>query len=144
MRISESFRAMRRTSWLRQFFVYGLVGGIATLLDWGTFYLTNNLLGFHYIVCTIVSIFFGSGTNFILNRLITFKSKSKRVGIQLVAYCLVSAVSIFLSVGWMYLFVEVIGLVPLIARMTTTCIMYAINFLLVKFFVFSPRTVWSG
>jgi putative flippase GtrA len=135
---------MNKPSWLGQFLVYGLVGGISTALDWGSFYLTNSQLGLHYIVCTLISILIGSGANFTLNRMVTFKSKSKRVGLQLVAYCVVSAASILLSVAWMYVFVKIIGLVPLSARITTTLIMYPINFLVVKIFVFNPKTAWSG
>ncbi len=138
MRISWLLYDIIGTVWLRQFFAYGLVGGIATLLDWGAFYLTNNLLGFHYIACTLISIFSGSGANFTLNRLITFKSKSKRVGTQLFIFSIVSAVSLLLSLVWMYILVSGIGLVPIFARMITTFIMYPTNFLLVKFFVFNP------
>jgi putative flippase GtrA len=79
-----------------------------------------------------------------LNRIVTFKNKSKRVGLQLVVYCAVSAASILLSVAWMYIFVKIIGLLPIIARITTTLIMYPINFLVVKIFVFNPNTAWSG
>ena len=143
MRISELLYDLSGAVWLRQFFAYGLVGGIATLLDWGAFYLTNNLIGFHYIACTLIAIFSGSVANFTLNRLITFKSKSKRVGMQLFIFCTVSAVSILLSVGWMYIFVRGIGSIPIVARMITTCIMYPTNFLLVKFFVFNPSIDWK-
>ena len=131
---------MSRTSWRGQFIVYGLVGGISTALDWGSFYLTNNQLGLHYIICTLISILIGSGANFTLNRVVTFRSKSKRVGKQLVAFCVVSATSLLLSVGWMYFLVRIIELLPIIARMSTTLIMYPINFVLIKTFVFNPRT----
>ena len=124
--------------------MYGLVGGISTGLDWGSFYVTNHILGFHYIICTLIAIVIGASANFTLNRIVTFKNKSKRVGMQLAVFCAVSAASILLSLAWMYLFVNVIGLVPLIARMLTTLIMYPINFLVVKLFVFNPKTAWSG
>jgi putative flippase GtrA len=135
---------MSRSSWLGQFFVYGLVGGISTALDWGTFYLTNNRLGLHYVVCTLLSILIGSSANFTLNRFVTFKNKSKRVGLQVLVFSVVSATSILLSIGWMYLLVNIIRLLPLVARMTTTLVMYPINFLLIKFFVFDHRTAFSG
>lgn len=135
---------MSRTSWLGQFCVYGLVGGISTALDWGTFYLTNNQLGLHYVVCTLLSILVGSSANFTLNRLVTFKNKSKRVGLQVLVFCVVSATSILLSIVWMHVLVKMIGLLPFVARMTTTLIMYPINFLLIKVFVFGPRTALSG
>lgn len=135
---------MNRPSWLGQFLVYGLVGGVSTALDWGSFYLTNSQLGLHYMVCTFISIVIGSGANFILNRMVTFKNKSKRVGLQLAVYCAVAAASILLSVFWMYLFVTIIGLLPIIARIITTLIMYPINFLVVKLFVFNPKSAWSA
>jgi putative flippase GtrA len=134
---------MHIPTWLRQFFVYGIVGGISTALDWGTFYVANTMLLLHYAVCTFISVLIGSGANFLLNRIVTFKKKTERVGIQLAAYVVVSALSILLSVAWMFLFVNLVGFRPIIARVTTTLIMYPINFVVVKFFVFDSKIAWS-
>jgi putative flippase GtrA len=136
--------ATRIPGWLSQFVVYGLVGVISTALDWGTFYFTNSMLLMHYALCTFISVLIGSGANFLLNRVVTFKNKSKQVGTQLLKYSAVAAVSILLSVAWMFVFVRIIGLVPLTGRISTTLIMYPINFVVVKLFVFGSRTEWAG
>ncbi|MCX5848677.1 MAG: GtrA family protein [Deltaproteobacteria bacterium] len=140
MKIPKQFFDIVKKSWFRQFIVYGLVGGISTALDWGSFYLMSKQLGLHYLICVIISIFLGSSANFILNRIVTFKDKSKRVVSQLALYVVASAVSMLLSSVLMFCLVDIVGIDSFLARIMTTFILYPINFLLLKLFVFNAST----
>lgn len=118
---------------------YTLVGGFATIVDWGTFYLINNFLGFHYLFSLSIAIVLGSTTNFVLNRTYTFESKTKRLSKQLLLYYSVSAASLLLSSAFMFISVSLLLQNELYTRIILTFIMLPINFKLHEKITFHER-----
>ena len=127
--------------WLKQAFLYGIVGVIATVVDWGMFFLANSVFSVHYQVSVVAAIIAGGTVNYLLNKSITFRNKSERVGLQLGAYIAVFLTSVAMTSGWMYLFVEIVELKPIVGRIVTTFVMYGINFVMCKFLVYNEKLI---
>ncbi|MBI3070981.1 MAG: GtrA family protein [Deltaproteobacteria bacterium] len=125
-----------RSRLLRQFASYALVGGLATVADWSTFYLGYQVAALSHPVALVLAILVGGTCNYTLNRLITFRNKSRRIIQQLAVFAVVSAVSIGMSIGVMHVLVDWIEIHAMLARVLTTGLMLFVNFLLQKHFTF--------
>lgn len=122
-----------------QFLKYFMVGGIATAVDWGTFYIFGVKLGFYYQLALVISFTLGSVTNYTLNKVFTFQNKSKKIAQQLGVHLGISAVSLLFNMFLMYVAVDIFSVSKMIGRIVTTIIMLIINFFLHKNITFNER-----
>lgn len=116
----------------RTFFVYSVSGAVATLVDWGSFFVMSSVFSLYYMLAVCVSYTLGSLTNFTLNKYITFKNKYAKLHHQYLVHLAVSIASLGLTVLIMYAFVEKFGLPKLNARVLTTLVVLPVNFVLHK------------
>lgn len=129
--------------WLlrHQFMRFLCVGGVATIFDWSTFYLFNQIVGTHYQFALVAAWLIGTLVHYSLNRFFTFRSKARQVGIQLTAHIGVSVVSLGMSALSMYILVDVVLLNPMLGRVLTTGVMFMFNYLFHKYFTFNERWI---
>jgi putative flippase GtrA len=116
----------------KTFFIYSFSGAMATLVDWGSFYVMSSILSWYYMLAVCLSFTLGSMTNFTLNKYITFKNKYSKVVHQYLLHVFVSSISLSITIIIMYLFVEKIGMPKLNSRILTTLVVLPINFILHK------------
>ena len=118
------------------FVVYGFVGAIATIVDWGSFYVMNSTFGWHYILAVCISFILGSVTNFSLNKHITFKNTSKKLIRQYLLHTFVSILSLSVTILLMLWFIQGFHMIKFPARMLTTFIVLFFNFFMHKYLTF--------
>jgi len=123
----------------RQFIYYVFVGAIATAVDWGTFYGFNSFLKIDYRIAVSGSFTLGASANYILNKIITFRDKTRQIVTQIGIYIAVTVFSLLCSLIIMYILVEIVGIGPMPARVITTGIMLFANFLMHKFITFNQK-----
>src|SRR4030042_5913408 len=87
-----------------EFFRYTTIGVIGTSMDWAIFYVLAITLGFYYQLSLIFSFSMGATTNYALNKLFTFRCKSRRVARQFAAFFSLAVICLLLSMILMYLF----------------------------------------
>ena len=116
----------------RSFFIYSISGAIATLVDWGSFYVMSSLFVWYYMAAVCISFTLGSLANFTLNKYITFKNKYDKLHHQYLLHLAVSIVSLGITVLIMYVLVDKAGFHKLNARILTTLIVLPVNFVLHK------------
>jgi len=121
----------------RQFSIYLLVGAVATIIDWSFFYLTGVVLKIHYLVALTISFSAGSATNYVLNRIYTFRSRTNKIISQCSVFLCITIISLFLSNTIIFFFVDIFLLHKMLARIATTFIVVGINYLMHKFFTFN-------
>lgn len=114
---------------LLQFLRYAFVGGIATLVDWATLY-TLTELGIYYILSAVFGFFTGLTANFALSKLLVFRANEARVGnsLEFLAYALIGAAGLLLTLGIMYVFTEVLHLWYMASKAVATLIVLAWNY----------------
>ena len=122
---------------IRQFLFYTVVGAVATAVDWGSFYGLNQVWGIDYKIAVSISFTLGATTNYILNKFLTFRDKTRQIAAQLGVYIGISLLSLVMSVGLMYLQVDIISVPPMAARIITTGVMLFANFFMHKFITFN-------
>jgi putative flippase GtrA len=135
----KRLRLLLSPSTIRQFLNYLVMGGVATAVDWGSFYLLNQACHVHYRLSLIGSFSLGSLASFWLNKYYTFADPTRQLATQLAVFTLLALASFTCSCGLMALQVDVLGVHAMIARMVTTGVMLIANFLLNKRITFNPR-----
>jgi len=109
------------------FLTYLFFGGVATLIDWGTFSITL-YIGFHYLLSLTLSFSLGSITNFSLNKYFNFKNKYKNVPLQFLIYLIIAIGGLTISMLMMLFAVEILQAEKVPARIIITFLMLAYNY----------------
>jgi putative flippase GtrA len=118
---------------------YLIVGGAATVIDWGSFYILAISIGANYQIALVISFILGSITNYILNKIFTFRCKSKKIAGQLSMHLSISAVSLLFNVGMMYILVSTLSVGKMPSRIVVTLIMLLVNFFMHKNLTFNKK-----
>src|SRR3990167_5951202 len=122
-----------------EFLTYFFIGGTATIIDWGMFWLTVNALGFHYEIGLISGYVLAGIFHFFANKFITFQCQSTHIGSQYTVYIVLTLSSLMISMGVIAIFINIFSLNNMMARMLTTACMLVPNYLLHKNITFSKR-----
>jgi len=122
-----------------QFVSYAFVGGLATIVDWGGFWLVQYKLNWHYQLAVIIGFLLGAITNYLLNKFITFRDHSRYLVQQIGVYCVVSALSWLFSAALMYVWIEKLRLAPMLSRVLTSGVLLLVNFVMHKMLTFNRR-----
>jgi len=124
----------------KEFSIYFVVGGIATLIDWGMYALSLMVLGpEHYLISVIVSMGFAGLFHYLANKRLTFQCRSRAIGRQVPIYIGVALAGLSMSMGILRILVGSIGLLPMTARVLTTLMMLFPNYLMHKYLTFSKK-----
>lgn len=120
----------------RVFFVYILFGGLATIVDWGSYALGIYYFKWHYVLAVTFAFILGSLVNFTLNKYLNFKNEYKKVHYQFMIYMIIATIGLTITILLMWFFIEVIGIDKFISRVITTAITLIYNFLGHRFITF--------
>ena len=111
-----------------RFAVFGLVGGLClglnTLVLWG---LTSGI-GIHYLVSTVIAFSTITPLGFLLNKVLTFRTRREYAIVELPRYVSAMAASFAANIVLMYLLVSVVGLWYLPASLLVAVILLVVNF----------------
>lgn len=121
----------------RTFFVYLIMGGLATVVDWGTFALFAYSMNWHYALSVTLSFTLGSLTNFSLNKYLNFDNKYKKLHYQFLVYLLIAIIGLAITLGIMFLCIEFIETGKMLARIIATALVLVYNFLGHKYVTFN-------
>jgi dolichol-phosphate mannosyltransferase len=138
--MADFIKKMLKKRYVRQFIKFAIVGAVGILVNLGTLYITREYFGFPAIRGLIIGIVLATTTNFIGNKLWTFRNREKKPGtilIQYGNYWLCSAPGIALQI---FSFYGLVTFMPWIWYINSGLIAIALasllNFVLSKFWVF--------
>jgi|SRR3989344_2429739 len=120
----------------KTFFIYVVLGGLATIVDWGSYALGIYYFEWYYVLAVTISFVLGSITNFLLNKYLNFKNEYKKIHFQFLIYMTIAMIGLAITVFLMWLFIEIIGINKFISRVITTAITLIYNFLGHRFITF--------
>lgn len=123
--------------WLmrRQFARYFIVGFSGVFLDVGTLFLMKEYLHLRPVAAVVINGFFLLNYIFFLNKHWTFKSAGATRA-QALRFLVLAGFNYFVSIGWMFIFNEKLGINYLLARVLNIALSVAWNFLLYKYWVY--------
>jgi len=122
-----------------RFLRYLIMGGIATLIDWSSFYILALILGIYYLLALAISFSLASIAHYTLNKLFTFRCKSKKIAKQFSVSFSISIISLILSSIIMFALVDLLLIQKMISRIMTTFIVLIANYSMHKYFTFNRR-----
>ena len=111
----------------RNFILYCLIGCSGCLIDFLLFILFTKYLNVHYMLANMLSVSFGIINNFFLNYYLNFKIKDN-ITLRMLSFYGVGIIGLLCSNGLLFLLVQQIGLLQVIAKLVTIFIVTLIQF----------------
>lgn len=132
---------MKKT--IRQFLSYFAVGLAAALMEWGTFGVCNSMLSLGVYLSTTIAFCAATLLNWVLGRAFTFKEKAaeRKPARDMASIFLVSGVGYLFNLLLMWLLADKLSIMPLLAKVLATGIVFFWNFLSRKYIVYRERSV---
>lgn len=119
-----------------QFFLYLVVGALATVVEWGAFYLFDVIFGIHYTFSTALAFAVSTFSNWGFGKLILFRQKSRNVAGEIFKIYLISVIGLLMNIAIMFVAIEKIGISDMISKIIATGIVFVWNFLIRKFWIY--------
>jgi putative flippase GtrA len=120
---------------------FGMVGGLATLIQYGVYVVFVDAVGVKAVPSTLISYAISFIFNFFLSNYFTFHTKPNAQ--RGLGFTLSHLINMGLQVGFVAIFKELVG--PTLALLPTLVICIPTNFLLVRFALKSPKFIaWSN
>jgi putative flippase GtrA len=108
---------------------FGLVGGLCLGLNTLVLWALTTGLGIHYLVSTAVAFSAITPLGFLLNKILTFRTRREYAPVELPRYVVAMGASFFANVALMYFLVSVLGLWYLPASLLVAMTLLVVNFL---------------
>jgi len=120
-----------------EFFKFGLVGILGTLINLFILYIFTEFVGIYYLVSAIIAFFVAVTHNFILNKLWTFKEKISHLFTKkYIQFFIVSIFSLVINLIFLYIFTEFLNIYYMISQALAIGISFIANFIGNKIWTF--------
>ena len=126
---------------LIQLLKYGIVGGIAFVVDYGLLLFLTEVCGFHHLVSAAISFIVGLAVNYILSQRYVFTEKRfSDWRIEFLIFSIIGVVGLGLNELIIYLLTDILGIHYMLGKLTSTVIVFLWNFIARKVLVFSKKS----
>lgn len=115
---------------------FGIVGVLATLLEWGIFYILTNIVHIHYGISTAIAFLISTVFNYYLSVKYVFdvdQEKSKKR--NFIIFVIFSIIGLGLNELILFICIEKINLYNMIGKIIATGIVMIFNFVTRKLFL---------
>lgn len=119
-----------------QLWRYIIVGGIAAVVDIGSFSIFNLVWHWHYAIATTLSFTLGVITNYLLSRIWVFNTQAKINLKEFISFLIIGIIGWGLNVLTLYILIDLLGTHSFIAKLIATAITFLWNFLARKYITF--------
>lgn len=122
---------------LLQFFRYCFVGGIATIVDWGTLYCIEKI-GVHYMIAAVIAFVFGLVCNYCLSKFMVFNGSETKLSAkkEFLAYGIIGVIGLVITLVLMYVMTEWLKMYFMVSKVIATVLVLVWNFGARKYFVY--------
>lgn len=122
---------------LKELFLYLIVGGLATIVEWAGFWVLSNLLHVQYLLATALAFAVSTFANWVFGRLLVFKDPGDQsLARELASIYLASIVGLLLNLLIMYVLVQLFTVDKMLSKMIATVLVFAYNFLVRKLLIY--------
>ena len=141
MTLDKEDKSSRISLFARHAFKYYLVGASGVLVNLGILYALTEFAGLWYLLSSSIAIYLSITTNFVLNKVWTFRGADmkERAVLTYGKFVSVSLVGLLIQLGFNYLFVEEIKLYYLVAALISIAIASSANFMLNRHWTFGIK-----
>lgn len=118
------------------FFLYLIVGGIATIVEWIIFYILNSLFYLHYIPSTIIAYIISTFSNWAAGRLLVFKRSEKGFVAEIFSIYAASIIGLLLNLAIMWVIIDFVNANSMIAKIVATILVFLWNYIVRKTIIY--------
>ena len=121
---------------LRKLIKFSMIGVLNTIVDFVSFFIFNTLFSLNTYTSQILSYLLSALNSFLCNKYWTFEKKNPVTKREALRYLVVNSTYLLCSLGLMYVFTDLMGLHPMLAKVPTAALMMGFNYLASKLWVF--------
>lgn len=121
---------------IKQFFSYLIVGGIATLVEWSIFGLLFYILHVYNLIAVTIAYIISTFVNMILGRKMTFTNAKINRRLEVFLIYLVSAIGLGANLLLMFIFVDKLHLNGMFSKIMCTGIVFIWNYAVRKWGIY--------
>lgn len=120
---------------IKQILKFGVVGGIAFVIDYVLLYILTEFVGIHYLISSIISFTVSVIFNYILSIKWVFDVKKKQGTKEFIIFIILSVIGLLINSLIMYLMVDILKIHYMISKLVSTFIVMVYNFITRKIFI---------
>ena len=114
-------------------FLYLIVGGLATIVEWSGFWFFFHMLHIQYLLATALAFVFSTFANWVFGRLLVFRGKQKQSLLKEIASIYLTSIGgLILNLLIMYVMVDFLSMGEMVAKITATVLVFSYNYLIRK------------
>lgn len=121
----------------KRFIKYFIIGGVTFLVDFFLSIVFFYIVGLGSVLSNTLSVFFASSLKFFINKIFTFKNKSKHIKSQFFASFLVLGIYLIFTNSLVYLFFDVFSIDFVITKIIVVFLGVVVNYFLDKKITFN-------
>ncbi len=129
---------MTKKSNIKDFLLYLVVGGIATVTEWVLFFIMDKC-NIHYVIATVIAYLMSTFVNWLAGRLLVFKDGHSSFLKELLGIYVAGIVGLLLNLVIMWLAVDIANVNEMISKVLATAIVFFYNFLVRKLIIYNRR-----
>ena len=119
---------------VKKFISYFFVGGLAAIVEWGSFALFN--LFTSYMVATVIAFIIATCANYFLGKKMTFKNYKQNKK-DIVSVFIVSGIGLLLNVLFMHIMIEMIKIpYEMLCKIIATGLVFFWNYVSRRIFIY--------
>jgi len=135
--MKQVFRLFKKHRILR----FGLSGSLGFSVHIFVLFVLVNYFYVFYLVATSLAFLVSATTGYFLQKLFTFKHKSKNSIKQFSVYLGISSGMFFLNILMMYVFVDILGIMYIFSQVLACAFNAILSYLILSKFIFKDKTI---
>ena len=120
---------------IKQILKFGVVGGLAFVIDYALLYLLTEFLNIHYLVSSIISFSVSVIFNYILRIKWVFDVNKKQDVKEFIIFIVLSIIGLGINSLIMYIMVDLMNVYYMASKIVATAVVMVYNFITRKIFI---------
>ncbi len=118
-----------------QILKFGVVGGVAFLIDYGLLYVLTEFVGIHYLISSVISFTVSLIFNYILSIKWVFDVTKKQTAKEITIFVILSVIGLGINQVVMYVGSDLLHIYYMLTKIVATAIVMVWNFVTRKIFI---------
>ncbi len=123
----------------KEIILYLIFGALTTLVNMASFGLLNEVCHLGWVASNVIAWILSVVFAYVTNRKYIFESSNDNISREIFLFFFFRVVSLGLDMGFMWLFIEMIGMHDLVSKLIVQVIVVVLNYVFSKLFVFAKK-----
>lgn len=135
----SKIKSMLQNSRFKDFFLYVVVGGLATIVEWAAFWVLTNTSDMHYLWATALAFALSTLANWYFGRLLVFKERHGSLAREIGSIYLASMVGLLLNLIIMFVLVQTFAAEEMWSKVIATVLVFVYNYLVRRLVIYKKK-----